>query len=50
LINCVLTTDPKRADIDRQASSAIQANGPHIFTQPPWEIFFGSTLVRNRCD
>jgi hypothetical protein len=50
LINWVRTTGPKLLDIERQASSAIRANGPHIFTQTSCAMFSGSTLVRKRCD
>ena len=50
LVNWVRAADPKLEDIDRRAQSAIRAKGPHIFTQPPCDMFSGSTLVRKRCD
>ncbi|HXF18600.1 MAG TPA: hypothetical protein VN496_16455, partial [Burkholderiales bacterium] len=50
LINWVRATNPKLADIDEQVPSAIRANGPHIFTQPPCAMFSGSTQVRKSCD
>ena len=50
LVNWVRAADPKLDEIDRRAPSAIRANGPHIFTQPPCDMFSGSTLVRKHCD
>jgi hypothetical protein len=46
----VRAANPKLDEIDLRAQSAIRANGPHIFTQPPCDMFSGSTLVRKRCD
>jgi len=50
LVNWVRAADPKLDEIDLRAHSAIRANGPHIFTQPPCDMFSGSTQVRKRCD
>ncbi len=50
LVNWGRGADPDLAEIDRRAQSAIQAKGPHIFTQPPCDMFSGSTRVRKRCD
>lgn len=50
LVNWVRGADPDLAEIDRRAQSAIRAKGPHIFTQPPCDMFSGSTRVRQRCD
>lgn len=50
LVKWVRTVDPRLEDIDLNAQSAIRAKGPHIFTQPPCDMFSGSTLVRKRCD
>ena len=50
LVNWVRTADPKLEEIDRRAQSAIRAKGPHIFTQPPCDMFSGSTQVRKSCN
>ena len=50
LVKWVRAADPKLDEIDLRAQSAIRARGPHIFTQPPCDMFSGSTLVRKRCD
>ena len=50
LVNWVRTADPTIEEIDGRAQSAIRAKGPHIFTQPPCDMFSGSTLVRKSCD
>jgi hypothetical protein len=50
LVNWVRGADPDIEEIDRRAQSAIRAKGPHIFTQPPCDMFSGSTRVRKRCD
>lgn len=50
LVNWVRAADPNLEEIDRRAQSAIRAKGPHIFTQPPCDMFSGSTQVRKRCD
>ncbi len=50
LATWVHTADPELDEIDRQAQSAIRANGPHIFPQPACDMFSGSTQVRKRCD
>ena len=50
LVNWVRAADPKLEEIDLRAQSAIRAYGPHIFTQPPCDMFSGSTLVRKHCN
>jgi len=50
LVNWVRNADPKLDEIDGRALSAIRAKGPHIFTQPPCDMFSDSTLVRRSCD
>jgi hypothetical protein len=50
LVTWVRAKDPKLDEIDLRAQSAIRAKGPHIFTQPPCDMFSGSTLVRKSCD
>jgi hypothetical protein len=50
LVKWVRAADPKLEEIDLRAPSAIRARGPHIFTQPPCDMFSGSTQVRKRCD
>jgi hypothetical protein len=49
-VNWVNAVDPKLEEIDQRAYSSIRATGPHIFTQPPCDMFSGSTLVRKHCD
>ena len=50
LVQWVRAADPKLEEIDLRATSAIRAKGPHIFTQPPCDMFSGSTQVRKHCD
>ena len=50
LVQWVRAADPKLEEIDLRAQSTLRAKGPHIFTQPPCDMFSGSTLVRKRCD
>ena len=50
LIAWVRSSDPPLEDIDERAKDAIRAFGPHIFTQPPCNMFSGSTKVRHKCD
>jgi hypothetical protein len=50
LVNWVRAADPQLEEIELRAHAAIRAKGPHIFTQPPCDMFSGSTQVRKRCD